>query len=47
MRMQTVTGKFNSAKVFTDVVEEKSIQQIQLLCDQEFTEGAKIRMMPC
>ena len=46
MRMQTVTGKFNSAKVFTDVVEEKSIQQIQLLCDQEFTEGAKIRMMP-
>ncbi|MEE3314927.1 MAG: RtcB family protein [Treponema sp.] len=44
--MQTVTGKFNSAKVFTDVVEEKSIQQIQLLCDQEFTEGAKIRMMP-
>ncbi len=44
--MQTVTGKFNSAKVFTDVVDEKSLQQIQLLCDQEFTEGAKIRLMP-
>ena len=44
--MQTVTGKFNSAKVFTDVVDEKSLQQIRLLCDQEFTEGAKIRMMP-
>lgn len=44
--MQTVTGKFNSAKVFTDVVDEKSLQQIRLLCDQEFTEGAKIRLMP-
>lgn len=44
--MQTVTGRFNSAKVFTDVVDEKSLQQIRLLCDQEFTEGAKIRLMP-
>ena len=44
--MQTVTGRFNSAKLFTDVVDEKSLQQIRLLCDQEFTEGAKIRLMP-
>lgn len=44
--MQEVTGKFNTAKVYTDVVDEKSLQQIKTLCDQEFTSGAKIRLMP-
>ena len=44
--MLEVKGKYNEAKVFTDVVDEKSMQQIQTLCDQEFTEGAKIRLMP-
>ena len=44
--MLEVKGKFNTAKVFTDVVDEKSLQQIQILCDQEFTEGSKIRLMP-
>lgn len=44
--MQMVEGKHNTAKVFTDVVDEKSLQQIKTLCDQEFTSGAKIRLMP-
>ena len=44
--MQTVTGKFNEAKVFTDVVDGTSLEQIRTLCDQEFTSGAKIRLMP-
>ena len=44
--MQEVKGKYNTAKVFTDVVDEKSLQQIKTLCDQEFTSGAKIRLMP-
>lgn len=44
--MKEVTGKYNTAKVFTDTVDETSLKQIQLLCDQEFTEGAKIRLMP-
>ena len=44
--MQEVKGKHNTAKVFTDVVDEKSLQQIKTLCDQEFTSGAKIRLMP-
>ena len=44
--MQLVEGKYNSAKVYTDVVDEKSLQQIKTLCDQEFTSGAKIRLMP-
>ncbi len=44
--MRIVTGQYNSAKVFTDLVDEESIRQIKLLCDQEFTKGANIRMMP-
>lgn len=44
--MKEVTGKYNSAKIFTDVVDEKSIEQVKLLCDQEFVDGSKIRMMP-
>ncbi len=41
-----VTGKFNTAKVFTDVVEQSAVDQIQLLCDQPFTRGSCIRIMP-
>ena len=44
--MQLVEGKHNTAKIFTDVVDEKSLQQIKTLCDQEFTSGARIRLMP-
>lgn len=44
--MKTIQGKFNSAVIFTDVVDESSLAQVQLLCDQPFTEGAHIRMMP-
>ncbi|MBR4631607.1 MAG: RtcB family protein [Treponema sp.] len=44
--MQEVKGKFNTTKVFTDVVDEKSLQQIKTLCDQEFVSGEKIRLMP-
>ena len=43
---QTVNGKYNSAKVFTDVVEQSALDQIRLLCDQPFTQGATIRVMP-
>lgn len=44
--MQEVKGKYNTAKIFTDVVDQKSIDQVKLLCDQEFVKGSKIRMMP-
>ena len=44
--MKEIQGQYNSARIYTDVVDEKSIEQVQLLCDQPFTEGAKIRMMP-
>lgn len=44
--MQEVKGEYNTAKVFTDVIDETSLKQIQLLCNQEFTAGEKIRLMP-
>lgn len=43
---QTVVGAYNTAKVFTNVVEPSAIDQIKLLCDQPFTQGASIRIMP-
>lgn len=44
--MKEVKGKYNTAKIFTDVVDDKSIDQVKLLCDQEFVTDSKIRMMP-
>ena len=44
--MIEIKGKYNTAKVFTDVVDEASVRQITELCCQEFTSGEKIRMMP-
>lgn len=44
--MIEVNGKHNSAKIFTDKVEETAMSQIVELCNQEFTEGSKIRVMP-
>lgn len=44
--MLEIKGKYNTAKVFTDVLEEQSAAQILLLCDQAFTEGSRIRIMP-
>jgi len=39
-------GKYNTAKVFADEVDETSASQIIELCNQEFTKGSRIRMMP-
>lgn len=44
--MLEIRGKFNTAKVFTDIIDEDSIRQVYELCNQSFSEGAKIRMMP-
>lgn len=45
-KMKTVKGRYNEAKVFTEVVEETALQQIKMLCDQEFSSGSRIRIMP-
>lgn len=44
--MIILNGKYNSAKVFTDNIDETAIAQIIELCNQPMSEGAKIRIMP-
>jgi len=44
--MLKLAGKYTTAKIFTDVVDEASISQVILLCNQKFTAGSKIRLMP-
>lgn len=44
--MLEIQGKYNKAKIYTDVVERESISQVMNLLNQPFTEGLNIRMMP-
>lgn len=44
--MFELTGKYNSAKVFTDIVEQEAISQIINMCSQKAFEGSKVRIMP-
>ena len=44
--MIEIQGKYNTAKVFTDVVDSTSIAQIVELCNQEFAGNSQIRLMP-
>jgi len=44
--MIEIAGKHNTAKVFTDTLDDKSREQIERLCDQAFTKGSVIRLMP-
>lgn len=44
--MIEIQGKYNQAKIFTDVVDSSSVAQVLELCNQEFTIGSKIRLMP-
>lgn len=44
--MIILNGKYNTAKVFTDVIDENAISQIITLCNQPVSKGAKIRIMP-
>ena len=44
--MIELKGKYNEAKIFTDVVDEASIAQVLLLLNQEFVSESRIRLMP-
>lgn len=44
--MFILNGKYNSAKVFTENIDETAIAQIIELCNQPMSEGANIRIMP-
>jgi len=44
--MIELNGKYNTAKVFTDIIEPDAISQIITLCSQEFAKDSDIRIMP-
>jgi len=46
MGVKLVEGLYNTAKVYTDVVEDTALAQIKALCDQEFVKDSRIRIMP-
>jgi tRNA-splicing ligase RtcB len=46
MLMIKVKGKFNEAIIYTDDVDETTLQQVERLLNQEFTQGSNIKIMP-
>ena len=44
--MLEIKGKVNTAICYAKVIEAEAVEQIQRMCDYEFTEGSKIRIMP-
>jgi len=44
--MIELQGKYATAKVFTDIIDNESISQVISLLNQPYIEGSKIRMMP-
>ncbi len=47
-RVKTVKikGEYSIALIYTDIVDETALSQLKELCDQPFTGGSKIRVMP-
>ena len=41
-----IKGKVNTAISFAKVIEDEAVEQIRRMCDYEFTEGSRIRIMP-
>lgn len=44
--MREIKGRYNTAIVYTNNIDPGAVAQIQALCDQEFVQGSKIRIMP-
>ena len=44
--MFEIKGQINTAICYATVVENEAIEQIRRMCDQEFTRGSKVRIMP-
>ncbi|MBQ3036258.1 MAG: RtcB family protein [Lachnospiraceae bacterium] len=44
--MLEIKGKVNTAICYASVIEDDAIEQIRRMCDYEFSEGSKIRIMP-
>ena len=44
--MLELRGKYNSCKVFTDLIDASAISQLTLMMNQEFCKDSQIRIMP-
>lgn len=44
--MFEIEGKYNTAKVFTDLIENSAVEQLKTLMNQEFVSDSKVRIMP-
>lgn len=44
--MLEIKGKINTAVCYAKVIEDEAIEQIRRMCDYDFTEGSKVRIMP-
>ena len=44
--MRVLNGKYTSAKIFTDTIEEYALAQLQMLVDHPAFQGSRIRVMP-
>ena len=41
-----IKGRVNTAICYAKVVEDEAIEQIRRMCDHDFSEGSRIRIMP-
>ncbi len=44
--MLEIKGMKTTAICYANIIEEEAIEQIRRMCDQEFTEGCRVRIMP-
>lgn len=44
--MITIEGKYNTASIYTDSIEEAAYKQVLNLMNQKFAEGSKFAIMP-
>ena len=44
--MEEIRGKYNTAISFAKVIEDSAREQIRRMCNYEFTQNSKIRIMP-
>lgn len=44
--MRTIEGRYNTAIIYADTIDDAAIEQLKTLCDQPFVKDSKIRIMP-
>ena len=44
--MRTIEGRYSTAIIYADTIDDTAVEQLKILCDQLFLKGCKIRIMP-